>query len=449
LIEINGATLGNNGDALTLQTGASGGTIRGLVIDNGWNAAIQILTDTVAVEGCFLGTDPTGAIARGNTQGVNAQSGQLTSGMRVGGTSPAVRNVISGNSTGVFIQSGTNDVVQGNFIGTDATGTAALANGTAVDVRSDDNLIGGTSVAARNIIAGIGANNGGFGGITVKSPAAGTQIQGNFIGTDVIGTKPLGFGFAGAVLLDGGSATQVGGLTTAPGTPPGNIIAGSLFGISVQGNSSSNTIQGNLIGTDATGTSALGNSMDGINIQVASNVIGGTDVMARNIISANGRNGIQLGTDMEVFDLDDPLSTTSELANISTRGFVDTGDNVMIGGFIIGPTDVGNATVVVRAIGPSLESAGVAGALQDPTLELHDSNGAVIGFDDNWQDDPVMAAEIQAAGLAPTDASESAIFANLIAGNYTAIVTGINSTTGVGLVEVFHVPTPAAKGATN
>ena len=86
LIEINGATVSNNGNALVLLAGASGSTIRGLVIDNGWSTAILVQTDTVAVEGCFLGIDPTGSIARSNTQGVNADFGLPTSGMRVGGT---------------------------------------------------------------------------------------------------------------------------------------------------------------------------------------------------------------------------------------------------------------------------------------------------------------------------------------------------------------------------
>jgi hypothetical protein len=123
-----------------------------------------------------------------------------------------------------------------------------------------------------------------------------------------------------------------------------------------------------------------------------------------------------------------------------------------VGGVIIGPiggSSLANATVVVRASGPSLANAvhPVAGFLADPVLELYDVNGNLIFKDDNWQDDPVMAAAIQAVGLAPTNASESAILANLVAGNYTAVVTGLNGATGVGLVEVFHVPTPAAQSA--
>ena len=118
----------------------------------------------------------------------------------------------------------------------------------------NDTLIGGTTVAARNIIAGSGANMANFGGIQVSG--TGTLIQGNFIGTDVTGTKPLGFGFFGAISLDLASATQVGGLTATPGTPPGNVISGNMevAGIFVHIGANNNTIQGNLIGTDATGT---------------------------------------------------------------------------------------------------------------------------------------------------------------------------------------------------
>jgi hypothetical protein len=125
----------------------------------------------------------------------------------------------------------------------------------------------------------------------------------------------------------------------------------------------------------------------------------------------------------------------SRLANISTRGFVETGSNVMIGGLIIGPAGGSSATVVVRAIGPSL--AGISGALQDPTLELKDANGSTLISNDDWQQG--QPTEIQLIGLAPTDSRESALLATLPPSNYTAIVRGAGNTTGVGLVEVYHV----------
>jgi sugar lactone lactonase YvrE len=126
-----------------------------------------------------------------------------------------------------------------------------------------------------------------------------------------------------------------------------------------------------------------------------------------------------------------------QLINISTRGFVGTGDSVLIGGFIITGNGVVNGKVLVRALGPSLTAAGVNGALQDPIIRLFDSSGAVIATNDNWKD--TQQALIQATGHAPTDDREAAIYASVPAGAYTAIVTGANNTTGIALVDVFNL----------
>ncbi len=130
-------------------------------------------------------------------------------------------------------------------------------------------------------------------------------------------------------------------------------------------------------------------------------------------------------------------SRLGKIANISTRGRVETGDNVMIGGFILGgdqPTKV-----IVRAIGPSLTGQGVPGALADTTLTLVDGNGATLAENDNWKSD--QEAEIIATSVPPTHALESAIVRTLAPGNYTAIVRGKNASTGVGLVEVYNLET--------
>jgi predicted outer membrane repeat protein len=144
----------------------------------------------------------------------------------------------------------------------------------------------------------------------------------------------------------------------------------------------------------------------------------------------NDTTGVGL---VEVYDLD--RSVDSKLANISTRGFVQSGDNVMIGGVIaLGRSPL---SVIIRAIGPSLVSAGVGNALPDPTLELYDGNGTLLAFNDNWKDS--QQAEIQATGVPPTNDLESAIVATLnpYPATYTAIVRGVNDTTGVALVEVY------------
>jgi hypothetical protein len=153
----------------------------------------------------------------------------------------------------------------------------------------------------------------------------------------------------------------------------------------------------------------------------------------------NSTAGVAL---VEVYDLSP--GTTSILGNISTRDFVQTGNNVMIGGFIIQGAQP--KRVIVRAIGPELTQFGITDALADPTLELHNGTGALIASNDNWQTTQIggiitsdQVSAIQNSGKAPTQASESAIIATLQPGNYTAIVRGKNNTTGVALVEVYDL----------
>jgi len=138
---------------------------------------------------------------------------------------------------------------------------------------------------------------------------------------------------------------------------------------------------------------------------------------------------------IEIYDLQS--GTSSTLANLSTRGFVGTGDNVMIGGVIIGSGD--NPIMVFRAMGPSLASFGIANPLLDPTLELRDNNGTLMGFDDDWKIPQVQA--VRAVNLAPSDDRESAIVSAFLSpGNYTAVVRGKNNATGVALIEAYRLP---------
>src|SRR5439155_11475760 len=143
----------------------------------------------------------------------------------------------------------------------------------------------------------------------------------------------------------------------------------------------------------------------------------------------NSGTGVGL---VDVYQLD---ATTSIFSNLSARGFVGTGDNVLIGGLIIGNGEP--PVIVLRAIGPTLSSFGIAQPLQDPTLELRDANGALIAFDNDWNDNTPTG--IKAALLKPTDDRESAIVASLAAGNYTAIVRGKNGTTGGALVDAYRL----------
>ena len=149
----------------------------------------------------------------------------------------------------------------------------------------------------------------------------------------------------------------------------------------------------------------------------------------------NGGTGVGL---VEVYDLGQ--GANSQPANISTRGFVDTGDNVMIGGLIVGGGSGGTTRIIVRALGPSIP---VADSLGNPTLELRDGSGTLVDSNDNWKTRPdgsSQQAEIEATGIPPTNDLESALLQTLPAGNYTAIVRGMNGTTGVGLVEAYNLP---------
>jgi Matrixin len=145
-------------------------------------------------------------------------------------------------------------------------------------------------------------------------------------------------------------------------------------------------------------------------------------------------------TGLGLFELYDLSTSGGRAGNISTRGQVLGGDNVLIGGMIIGGTET--KTVIVRAIGPSLGAAGIANPLSNPTLELYDSNGAIVQSNDDWQQGP-DAQTITDAGLAPANSKESALYATLNPGAYTAIVQGVGGATGVGLVEVYDTsPVP-------
>lgn len=156
------------------------------------------------------------------------------------------------------------------------------------------------------------------------------------------------------------------------------------------------------------------------------------------IVKGNGdtnNTGVAL---VEVYDVDPGSSST--LNNLSTRGFADIGDNVMIGGEIVGRglgvNGAGSVHVLLRARGPSLASGGVPNPLQDPVLELHDGNGGLIDSNDDWKENQ---SEIEGTGLQPSDDRESAILAVLTKGNYTAVLTGKNGTTGTAIIEAFKV----------
>lgn len=289
LIEIRGDSMGSTTAGLVLHGGS--GTIRGLAINrfNG-NGILLMGKGGNTVKGCYIGTDATGAYAAGNRQkGIIVQSSYNT----IGGTSSWDRNVISGNiSAGVqfYTSAASNNKLLGNYVGTDATGTRAVGNGTSgVAIRSAARtLIGGTSAGARNVISG----NKQDGIVINGSGARYTLIQGNYVGTNAAGTARLGNGWYGIETSE--SYTTIGGTTAgARNVISGNKYSGVVLWLS---SGSYNKVQGNYIGTDYTGRYDLGNYWRGVDITSGSknNLIGGASSAERNVISGNEHDGVRI-----------------------------------------------------------------------------------------------------------------------------------------------------------
>ena len=246
-----------------------------------------------------LGAGSTGNIIQGNYIGLNAagtaalpNSGQAVSIGASGNTvgTPGAGNVISGNSTGIGIQSGgSGNIVKANLIGTDAAGTAAIPNGIAINLSGGaaNNVIGGTTAADRNVISG-----NGQGVFIQNSGTTGNLLQGNYIGVNPAGTAALANTGAGVILQGAASGNTIGGSVAGAG----NVISGNQgAGILVQSGANGNAIKGNLIGTNPSGSAAILNSSFGINVlSTASTVIGGTTATERNVISGNTAGGVQI-----------------------------------------------------------------------------------------------------------------------------------------------------------
>jgi uncharacterized repeat protein (TIGR01451 family) len=293
IVELNGIFAGVGVNGLTISGGNS--TVRGLVINGFLQNGIRLNGGANnIVEGNFIGTARDGRTAVGNGYGIWVEANTNT---RIGGTTPAARNVISGNSgLGVEISVGTTGTrVEGNYIGTDMTGTNALGNGTVgVGIFPGSfNVIGGTAPGAGNVIAANGTGNL-FAGIEIDFfESVSNVIEGNYIGTDATGRSALGNAFG--ILIDTSARnTRIGGTTAAAR----NIISGNspLAGVVVRRGPTGTLIQGNFIGTDVTGTNALGNGQGGIFLSggVSSTQIGGTVAGAGNLISGHSLAAIEI-----------------------------------------------------------------------------------------------------------------------------------------------------------
>lgn len=288
LIELNGVNAGANAGLRVL---AGNCTIQGLAINNFGGSALQLeAAGTNTVRGCFLGTDPSGTIARPNAlEGIWIYN---SSGNTVGGTNVGSRNVISGNSdNGVYVQNGVGNVVQGNLIGVNVSGTSALGNAfNGVTLYSaPGNRIGSGSPAARNLISG----NRGSGVYLTGAGSTGNLVQGNYIGTTGSGGGALS-NTADGITLDGAGGNLIGGTNSGEG----NLISGNGHaGVFLNGpTAAGNVLQGNLVGVDAGGRVAVGNAYAGVALYSAvSNCIGGP-AAAFNLIAGNRQDGVFLST---------------------------------------------------------------------------------------------------------------------------------------------------------
>jgi len=346
--DITGTNALGNGNYGIIINGSPSNTIggttpgaRNAIAANDINVGLVSTANNV-VQGNFIGTDATGTQGLGvSTFGIYCFEAQAN---LLGGTTLGAGNVISSNIHGLFLVSGSNNAIQGNFIGTDATGTRGLGNeqyGIYVNVDSPGNLFGGTVPGAGNLVSG-----NGYDGFQIRAPW--TVIEGNIIGTDITGTNALFNGWNAILLNDTAHFSKIGGTNAGArnlgsGTyglgvlSSSNVIQGNYFGLGADGRTivgepafgvalgalttgnllggdtvgagnvvsgqsgdgirvagSNQVVQGNFIGTDASGTLARGNRNNGLAIFGRNNLIGGSTSRAGNLISGNGATGLDI-----------------------------------------------------------------------------------------------------------------------------------------------------------
>jgi hypothetical protein len=350
--------------------------VKGLAINGfAWSGIALFTGNQDAVTGCFLGTDPLGTTRKPNSStGILVESGGNT----IGGTAAGARNLISGNGwAGVHIagSGAANNLVEGDSIGTDLTGTKALANssyGIIVSGGAAGNTIGGTSAGARNLISG-----NGWAAVQISDAGtANNLVEGNTIGTDLTGARALPNGTLGVYLSGGASANTVGGPTAAAR----NLISGNGWaGLDIWGaGTTKNLVEGNYLGTDLTGAHALANTSFGILVigGAANNTIGGTAAGDLNLISANGYAGVQVSD----------AGTTKNLVEGNYLGTDVTGTRALPNGTLgaylgagAAANTIGGATAAARNV---ISANGWAGLqVADPGTANNVVEGNYIGTD--------------------------------------------------------------------
>ena len=347
-----------DGGATDNTIGGTAAAARNIISGNGEDgvAIYNPGTDGNVVEGDYLGTDVTGKVGLGNTwRGVvifdDAQDNT------VGGTVLGAGNVLSDDGTGgVWINDAQSDVVQGNIIGLDESGTVALGNlyaGVQIDGGSSGNVVGGSFAAARNIIS----SNTDY-GVLLNTGATGNLVQGNYIGTDATGAIARGNSLYGILIIGGSVNNTVGGTTAGAGNViSGNAEKGIIIGAT---GTTGNVVEGNDIGTNASGTAALANAWYGVEVYSPGNIIGGSVAGAGNVISGNGIYGVLLDSSGGSTLVE---GNTVGLNAAGTAAVANGGDGIEInaGGNTIGGTTAAARNVISGNTGDGIDIDG-AGA---------------------------------------------------------------------------------------
>jgi len=468
LIELNGAGAGADASGIFVRAGGSGSVIRGLVINRFDDFGVRLLRTSCVVKGCFIGTDATGTVALGNGGGASDGGGIEISGRNfvtgaasvIGGTSAAARNVISGNlGDGVHLSGSDSSgmLIQGNYIGTDATGALDLGNsGVGVNLfwGPSGNVIGGTTAGAGNVISGNGGHGVAMEGIWF--PHGGEQfsnanrVEGNFIGTNAAGTAAVANDGDGVALLEFTNGNVIGG--TALGA--GNVISGNLGdGVRLSGSANNlNRVEGNLIGTNAAGTAAVGND-DGVTIEdrATNAVVGGTAAGSRNIISGNLGDGIALanatGNTIQGNFIGTTVDGTGSLGNLGEGiSLSDSANNNLIGGTVTGSRNVVSANsngVVISGSTANRVQGNRIGTDRTGTAALGNSGSGVVIEDSATRNsiggaipgagNVISANGAQGVLIEGTDAALNRVRGNLIGTDRTGTIDLGNTLNGVAI----------------
>ncbi len=376
LISLVGANAGATASGLTLSAGSDGSTVRGLVINGFGRHGISLVgTSNITVQGNYIGTNAAGTAATANlSHGISVVN---STAVHIGGTTAAERNVISGNRLdGIYVAgaSTSNVLIEGNYVGTNASGTAAIGNvafGIYITGGAHDNLVGGTTPGSRNIVSG----TVNFSGISIDGGTA-NRVEGNYVGTDVTGTLALG-NSVGIELKGAATNNILGG--TAPGA--GNLVSGNRdAGFQIwNAGTTGNLVQGNVVGLNAAGTAALANGNQGITLfdNASGNTLGGSAAGAGNVISGNGSTGVNLGSAGNTVQgnlIGTNVAGTAVIGN-NGSGIHDATGNI-IGGSTPG---AGNVVAGSNAAGAGIRIASAAASTVRGNFVGTNAAGAVLG----------------------------------------------------------------------